>query len=333
MLDFSDPLNACFTYLVIGALVAYAGMRVLWHGLGTGGVMRGAGLALPIVAVAIAFTVMGFGGLSIAILCTASVMMLTLGLGVTAAGASSAEGVASPSLRLVAPLAACTFIVGFSGELSIIHAIAIGVVALLALWSAPRPVVSAGTGSQLRSIPLALGIIIALGGAGIIVMAAYVFITRVSNITGTPITVIMAPALLLSVLGLFAHEARRGAGDSAIDATSSFVVTCLGGQALTILLAHLLRTSSMADLIERSTEHVTVPSTTQAQRAVDAVSSVPAIVMPMATWRVDSVLLVVVSTLLIPVGTGHLRLGRIEGFGLIFLYLFYASVAMHAGAR
>jgi Ca2+/Na+ antiporter len=55
-------------------------------------------------------------------------------------------------------------------------------------------------------------------------------------------------------------------------------------------------------------------------------------VMPLSTWRVDSVLLVVASVMLLPIGAGRFRLSRVEGIAFILLYLAYAAVATRTGA-
>ncbi len=323
MFDFTDPIILSLFYLLGGTVFAYVGLRFLWRGIGDAGIFRGALLGLPVIGVAGAFVAMGFGGMSIALLCTASVLMLTLGLGVSAASTFSNDGISAPSLRLLMPPAACVFVIGFQGELTLAHALAIAVIAGLALWSAPRPIPAASRTTE-AIIPLIIGIVITIGGAILVTRGAGIFMRGVSSIVVTPVVVLLvAPAMLLSLLGLLATEARRGGGSSAIDTVSGFVIACLGGSALVIVIAHLMRAVAVR------TAATMLPST----QPTTAPSDVAALVIPMATWRVDSVLLVVLSALLIPVGTGHIRLGKVEGLALIGLYLLYASVATHTGAR
>jgi len=56
-----------------------------------------------------------------------------------------------------------------------------------------------------------------------------------------------------------------------------------------------------------------------------------AVMMPVATWRIDSLLLLAVAVLMTPVSIGRLRLGKLEGCFLIVLYLAYAAVASRSG--
>jgi hypothetical protein len=48
---------------------------------------------------------------------------------------------------------------------------------------------------------------------------------------------------------------------------------------------------------------------------------------PLATWRIDTVLLIMLGLLLVPVSLGRWRLGRLEGLGLTFIYAAYLIVS------
>jgi Ca2+/Na+ antiporter len=61
--------------------------------------------------------------------------------------------------------------------------------------------------------------------------------------------------------------------------------------------------------------------------------SLEPIYYPMAVWRVDTVVLILLALLLLPVGMGRWTLGRREGAGLIIGYAAYLVLTAMMGTR
>jgi Ca2+/Na+ antiporter len=109
----------------------------------------------------------------------------------------------------------------------------------------------------------------------------------------------------------------RGRSDDAASSLVSVVLLnlCLLLPLVTVLwrIVHAAR-AMMAD------EAATVES---------ALRQVPPLVVPVAVWRVDMLVLVVLGLVLLPVSLGRWSLGRYEGIGLITGYgLYLAMIAM-----
>ena len=69
------------------------------------------------------------------------------------------------------------------------------------------------------------------------------------------------------------------------------------------------------------------------QRLVSPAQDPSGLPLPMAVWRVDMVVLVVLGMMLAPVALGHWRLGKIEGMALIVGYAAYLIAATALGVR
>ena len=298
--------------LVLAALVMYAGMRVLWVGAPGRGMLRGVALAIPIIGLAVYFASTGSSGMAIALLLSCSVFMTTLVIGAWAANSAIPDAADLSSLRWLAPLCLVTCLIGFHGELSLIDAGAVLVTAGLIAWS----VAEGRSRATLKPAALAFASLpILVGGAWLIVVAAERFQSASGAGVVTPIVVLMiAPASLLALVGVAAKQGADAQIDRPIDTVVGFVIACLGfGQAIVIVTATLVAKFSTA--------------TTQPSSGPSSV-----VLMPVATWRVDSVLLVVLSILFFPVGTGRFKLGRFEGIALVVLYLIYARIAVRTGS-
>jgi hypothetical protein len=296
--------------LVGAAVLCYGGTHMVWRGLGGARtrwpMLRGAALAMPICVVAGSLALAGQAGQGVAVLLTGAVLLATLVLGVCAASAPAATGMTGTSLRLLAPVAAAMVVVGISGPLTVVHAIAIGSMTFALLWARPRqdtPVAEAAPAPMMREAVL-LGAILLMGGAVALSMAVMRFLQMPIIPLAGPIA---APMALLAAIGLLAGDVhaesqQAGTSERAADTIVAGILTLLGfGLPVLILLAHALHSSPIGYPLA-ATQPTTQPS-----------PSTPAILMPLATWRIDAVLLGIVSLFLLPVSLGRFTLGRLEG--------------------
>ena len=327
--DSLDPVQTSLLLLVAAAVVLYAGVRLLWAAVPSAGLWRGAAVAVPVIVLAVQQTA-GSPGTGVALLVGAGVLAMTLGLGVAmldlpeAATPGVPAGAASPVVRTLLPLAAVVCLAGFHGELSLKIAAAIAVVGGLSLWSASgeRTVVPTNAAPVAAGVPAA---VLLAGGLVLLTVATSHFRSAAGNAAVTPVVVLLTvPAALLAMVGLLAAEARRHAPQTPLETVTGFTLACLGvGLPLAIAVGHgWPKAVALAGRV--------VPRFASTQPATQPFGGM-AVLMPLATWRIDSVLLLVVAALLVPVGTGRLRLGKPEGTLLILLYLAYAAVATRAG--
>jgi hypothetical protein len=129
----------------------------------------------------------------------------------------------------------------------------------------------------------------------------------------------LSPALLLPMLGTGSDLARRGQSAAAV--SSHVLVTLLN---LCLLLPLVVQLQPVA-----TSWPLDLSSPTGILRQLrDRAQFLP---YPMATWRVDTVILAMIGFLLIPYAMGKWRLGRAEGIGLVVGYCFYLMLVTAAG--
>jgi hypothetical protein len=317
-----DPIQLSLVLLAAGALVMYVGVRLLWIAVPSVGLWRGVAVGLPIVGLALVQSTWAPAS-AIALLVSAAVLVATLGLGVSTIDLPPGQSGASPVLRCLLPLSATACLAGFHGEITWLIALGLLVVGALTLWTADdlrHP-------ERVPAKPLAVlpAVFFLPVGLWLLVIASTVFRHASGSAASTPVVVLLiAPACLLALLGLLTAEARQHAPETPQETASGLAIVCLGlGVPLVAIVGRAwpIAVNAVSGSIPRL-------SSLAATQPADF----PHVAMPLATWRVDTVLLVVVSVMLLPIGTGRFRLGRSEGVALILLYLAYAAVATRTGA-
>ncbi|MBC7784430.1 MAG: hypothetical protein H7144_11380 [Burkholderiales bacterium] len=329
-----NQLQLPLSFLVGASVVFYIGTHVLWRGFGAHrpvyALSRGALLGLPIVLIALWLTLQSHAGLGVSVLMTASVVMVTLVLGVSAMSAPDDDGLASPSLRLLVPIAAAVFIAGMSGELRLSHALLIGVVTSAMLLSRPRDEVVTGT-RRVGSGHIWLGVICLIAGAIILSQA-------VDALVKLPIVPLVAPVIvpltILAAVGLLVGDVHARSNAAVIDTVVGCVIGLLGVGLPLVILTGTLAAPLYADLdrsyavLELAPGLATTAPTAPPTSAPAGVPEAPLITMPLATWRIDAVLLVVLAGLLFPAGMGKASLGRVEGMFLVLVCVFFMIVTV-----
>lgn len=302
----ADSVPLPLSYLAGAAVCFYGGTHLLWRGFGGHATahpfLRGIILALPIILVAAWASAIGEPGKAIAILTSGALIMITLSLGIVAMSAPNG-GVFAPSLKLVAPLSAAMLIIGFSGPLYLSHAVGVAAMAVILLWAHPRPSPldrqpGRGSATVYALLLLALGTV-----------AMSIAIGKLVNLPILPVLgPVVVPLTILGAIGLLVGDTHARAGDRAVDTIVATTMGLLGiGVPLVIVIAHAQFAASPA-----STQPVTQP----------------AIVMPLQAWRIDTVLLTILSVMLLPVGFGRFTLGRLEGILLILACVFFMLVTV-----
>ena len=305
-----EPRHLTLLLLVAAATFLYAGTRLAWSGLAGLGrrrpLLRGAVLTGPLIVLAVWFTLIHRAGDAISLLASAAAIMLTLGLGVVGTSARAGEEASTPALRLVLPLAACLCLIGFTGLLRWEHAVFLSVIGGIMTWSLPPIVrVADEETADLRVGGLLLAVPLVLAGLWVCLLAIGATPGLLNLAVGKPAVVLI---FVFAAIGLLASESHLGRPAAGAETVVGYVLGCLAvGIPAVIVLG-------------RSLPYLHDPAP-------------PAVVMPLHTWRIDSVLMTVIGAILLPVSLGRFGIGRVEGTLLILASFAYVVMTVGAGLR
>ncbi len=294
---------------------------------------------LPVAAVALV-AARHHRALAVCVLFGSSVATLCLAMGVSLlCSARLPAGMWSENQNrrawgMVLPLALLALLCGFSGRFTLLHAALLAVQGALAwmLWFpavVPRdvsdnvlPIDTPRHRSPTNPLALfartVLAIILSLLFAILTLRAAATMSGQVQHLgEGLMAVLMVTPALALPILGTglnVARDQQRG------DAMVSFAVA--------IVLLNLGLLLPVVVAIGHFTDHLAVHmhwhdwSSLYLERLTPSLnaSSVP---YPMATWRIDTVALLLIGALLIPVANGRWALRRFDGLLLLLGYCLY----------
>lgn len=268
---------------------------------------------LPILSTAVAALVMKMPEMALCLAFGSSVAGLSLVLGMTTYVAPVSPPVPQRRLwAMVLPAAIFLLLAGFRGRLTWSHAVMLLVMgaAFLAVWIERPDVVTQPPGSPdgSRAVPTLLVPAILL-----VALGATVTLYGTSKISSRILTpdllaaTILSPLLLLPALGTCTVLAQGGQTDRA--------VTAICG---TVLLNLCLL----------------LPAIVLFEYAFGAYhGNVQPMVFPLITWRVDAVLLVVLTFAMIPVAAGRWLPERIESVLLVMVYAGYLIAETALTAR
>lgn len=244
------------------------------------------------------------------------------------------------------PGALLALMAGFSGTLSLLHAamlLLLGV-CVLGVWrgareplSPPESTTQAATSAY--QFILALG----LGAAGAWIAYKAVVLTdertRVAT-SGLIAMAVISPLLVLPMLGTGAIAAHHGRLDRAIAAIIGVALLNLLLLLPLVVAAHYVSQIARAfhgvaaAAASTATATTMTATTTTTTTAATTTPSAPELIInlqplpfPLAVWRVDTVLLIVLGMMFVPVSLGRWRLRRTEGFVLTLLYGAYLIVS------
>lgn len=289
-------------------------------------------------------------------------LSLVLGAAAFAEGAPDDPGPWRRVWPFVLPAALLALLAGLSGRLLWWHALVFAAegAVLLPLWL-DRPALAeekstSDSGPHRRAIrsmnallAVALGAIGAwLAVRGAVGVAHDMATSSTALITSTTLAPLLVIALIVDTTAL----ARDGRASVAVSSTVGTVLLnlCVLLPAIVLLWYPIstgfvptvpgIAVSTSAPSVDLSGTTTTMPATSPATKGSVATippASAPAMqpqaprsfaevspmTYPMVTWRVDTVLLVLLGFLLLPISLGRWRLGRVEGMALIALYAIY----------
>jgi len=290
--------------LAVAAVMFYASSRTAAGAMG-GTVGRAVGHFFPILALALAATWAGLYPLAINVLFACTVMAVTLVFGVSLLSAPlGAATLGRRTWAMFLPVAVLAWMAGSQSAINHYFAVGLAGMGLLIAWlssdGGPRitPVSAHQSG---RPLLVLLSLIVAGMGAVAVVLATKIVLTMPIPVTqGMLAATVVSPLLVLPILGATSELALTD-GSAARPMTAGMIVAllnlCVGLPAITylrMLREHLKH--SMADL---------------------------AFPLPYGVWRLDTVVLVMIGILLVPIGLGRWLPSRGEGVLLVMIYVVY----------
>ena len=290
---------------------------------------------LPVALLALTALITGYPIVAVCVVFGTSVAALTLNLGLVTAttGGEISAGDFSRAWPMLLPAALIAFVAGFSAHLTLAHAVILVIEAIMVgvVWFGPAHTSNPQSSTSYPTTPppnysttsspdpltsrryilLFFAMLIAILGSLIGVYGAIRMSIDIPLTTpGLVAAVGLSPLLVLPMIGTGTLLAERG--ESTAAASSLVGITLLN---LCVLLPLLV----VAWLIRRLV-----------LRLPDTPSSIP---YPIAAWRVDTVFILIMGAVLIPVAVGRWRLGRFEGVILVIAYAAYLGVTSVLAVR
>jgi len=320
---------------------------------------RAIGYSIPVAIVALFGIVLNRPEVTVGVVFGSSVACLTLVMGIVTLTVDRSRQLRSRRVwTFLLPVTLIALLVGFSGSVGWtgVMVLAIEGVVLLAIWNDDLPIAKVADNLDVsesaenpnyvahpkasdgwKRAQFAFAILAAVVASWAGARAA----RDISNTLELPgcglVTALMiAPALVLPMIGSGSALAHEGRFDEAVSIQTGFVMLNLC--AILPLAATLWLTRPYWQPPIRSvvmivfTEPVaptTAPATTSSTAPVnsDHVDASPkGLPYPMAVWRVDAVLLVALGLFLLPLALGRWSIAGAEGIALVFVYLMYMGL-------
>ncbi len=311
--------------LLIGAVLLYTASRIAvseWVASTDSPGKRAIAHWIPIAAASFAAAFLHRGDLALTIVFCTSVAILSLVLGSMILAGPVFD--APPAVRrlwpLVLPAALLPWLAGFSGHLTWIHAILFlleGIVIALA-WSGTlksQPVVGEIPAVRLRMLNIALTILLSIVGAILAVRGTTLVALSLPLLSDSVLVVaLLGPLLIVSIAieGVaLGHRSRLP-----VVATTGVGVVLLNLCALLPLLA----------LISYPISVVHGDASFRLHIRFDGLEHAVPLIFSLVTWRVDNVILVVLTLLMVPLAIRRMPLGWMEGIILILVYIAYVML-------
>lgn len=339
-------------FVIAALIVFYIAARLSTDALTIGGRMPtslrvAVGHFIPIGCVAIWSALAGRDDVAVGVVFATAVGALSLNLG-TAASSAETFGPLPRSSRawsFLLPASVMALMAGFSARLTAMHAILLlaqGVFVML-VWSAQHERVDEGRLFADPKIPLP-GIRKAqlFGGILASLVAGWIGVNTANHISaetgimshGMIAAVVLSPLLLLPMIGTSSKLAQEGHVQEAIEGSVALALMnlCL---LIPACVAAWFARPVVAPVIARIIDPTIneYASTTQAATAPAAEVVVSPMYYPLVVWRLDTVVLIVLSLLLLPVALGRWTIGRREGILLVLGYAVYLVFSIRLGAR
>ena len=217
----------------------------------------------------------------------------------------------------VLPTGLLALMIGFSGRLVSSSALVLaGEGATMLMIFAGQPKLSTPTESSQASVAdrrfaavqaTLAGLLAIVAGWGMVQGAAGLALHNPAFRPGIAAVLALGPAIVMPMIPPLATLAERGRRDEAITALVGFALINL-----CIVLPGVVFAQQLIQKIVPATQ----PSASEG------------IPFPLLVWRLDTVLLSTVGLLLLPTAIGRWTLSRIEGLGLVGLYVIYLFLTL-----
>jgi Ca2+/Na+ antiporter len=309
---------------------------------------------IPIAWSALLATAAGRAEIGVGIVFATSVAALGMVLGVLTCISHDTEGHAerAHAWPFVVPAAILALLAGFSGGLTWWHALMLlGLGACVwSVWIGRRHEEQVATvasvspsdpaeasqspqraSTEWRITQFLLSVLLAAAGGWLAYRATTVADDRTRIATGGLIAAaVVSPLLVLPMLGSGSIAAHHGRLPSAIAGIVGVVLLNLCALLPLVILTHYTRQV----VVDWDKFHPAVAATTMATtEPVETLYQLRSVPFPLAVWRVDTTLLIVLGLLLIPVSLGRLTLRKPEGLALAIVYAVYLVISTALAIR
>jgi Ca2+/Na+ antiporter len=317
--------------LIVGVAVLYVATRLaLWSTAPNGDLpprRRALAQWIPVLTTAAAAMALHQPAVAISLVFGTSIACLSLVLGLSNYVAPLHE---LPPNRRVWPLALpaslLVLLIGFRGSFTWVHGLMLIVMGatFLAVWMEHPATESAtlppATTAPPKWSPMFAAIVLAILGGWAAVKGA-VGTGEHSRMVSAPLmaTTVLSPLMMLPALGSATIAAHRG--------QIGGVITSLCGT-VQLNLCALLPAIILIDALGGTVLHLSHSTAVAAAGA-----PLPATPFPLVTWRVDAVVLVLLTFALVPVASGRWLPERLESMLLILVYALYLIAETALSAR
>lgn len=288
---------------------------------------------LPLAVCVLVAMAMGHATLAVTLIYTTSLAAVTGVLGsalltghdVPSQPASSAGGVI---ITLALPMVAMTWLIGFSGNITPVYALAllIGSLVTLYAWAGrepggvpdPAPTVMP-VSHVIRLVEAAIALVPAVAGAWAAIRFANTASAPLARVSPELIAVLpLSPVLLVPLFLRTATLVRNYEAPEAIALGSGIVVMNLGVLLPLAALAHLV-----AGWLPAATAHPATTSAPTTSISTDLFPQMSLLGVPLILWRLDNVFLLVAILIFVGIRLGFYRPGHRMGIALMLLYFGY----------
>lgn len=327
----ADPDHSTLLLLFAAIAALYVAGRLAINAL-AGGERQSAGRRaigqwIPIAGTALAAVFMKHPEMVASLVIGTSIACLSMALGMAILLAPMTDQTRRRSVwAFVCPAAIVVLMAGFKGELVWWHGIVFLLlgVSILAVWHEKASASSISTAEVSNSAPRSLnsteillaGISLAFAGVGAWLAVRQTPIAAMNSrwmSTGMLASLILSPLLALPTFVTITHVAQRGDSNTAI---SSLVGTVLLNLCLLLPLAIFIQYGLTA-FGARGQDGISLSALGTLGQALP---------YPAAVWRLDTIILIALGFLLIPVSMGRWLIGASTALCLSLGYMFYLVI-------
>jgi Ca2+/Na+ antiporter len=332
-------LNNIPLLLLIGAVASwYVAVRVLvdvfaWrvgHSL-----TRSLCSAVPLIVLVIIAMIRRDQAMAVSVIFASSVAALSLVLGAVLLSSSTHTIVESHQREwsFVLPTALILMLMGLKSQFSLVHALILiaEAIVLAMLWTDPRRVHPVSTHVELSRnstspswanwfrVILCLGLCVV---GGLLASTAAGAVSAQWRLPGNAFisAVLIGPAMMLPLVGMgtqMAHEHRQGE-----------VISTLVGLVLINLL--LVLPGVIIASLAIGHDLATTQPAISADAFVRDLLTRPLLTFPHTAWRVDTMMILILSLFLVPFSLNRWLPARLEGFALIVAYVCYLMMSAYS---